>query len=85
MESSHGGTASERRMAMESPHGDAASKGWPTESSHGNTASVQRILRHFSHGDKASVQRIVSLMATSKAANAYSSERVFNDSVKVNR
>jgi hypothetical protein len=55
------------------------------ESSHGDTASVQRTERKSSHGNTASVQRIMSLVATSEAACAYSNERVFKDSVQVNR
>jgi hypothetical protein len=54
------------------------------ESSHDDTASVQRIVRESSHGDTASVQRIVNLVATSEVACAYSSERDFNDRVKMN-
>jgi hypothetical protein len=73
-------------MAMESSHGDTASdQRIVRESSHGDTASDQRILRESSHGDTASVQWIVSVVATCEATCAYSSERVFNDRVKVNR
>jgi hypothetical protein len=55
----------------ESPHGDAESEQWMAMES--------------SHGDTASIQRIVSIVATSEEACAYSSEQVFNDRVKVNR
>jgi hypothetical protein len=55
------------------------------ESSHGNTASVQWIVRESAHSDTMSVQRILSLVAKSEASCAYSSERVFNNRVKMNR
>jgi hypothetical protein len=64
MESSHGDTVSEQRMARESSDSDTV-----RESSHSNTPSIQWI---------------VSLVAMSKAACAYNSERLFNNRVKVN-
>jgi hypothetical protein len=72
-------------MVMESLHGDTASEQWMArESSDGDTASIQWIVRESSHGDTASVQWIVSLVVMREAACVYSSEQVFNESVKVN-
>jgi hypothetical protein len=48
-----------------------------------DTASIQQIVRESSDGDTASVQRMVSLVVMSEASCAYSSERVFNNRVKV--
>jgi hypothetical protein len=49
----------------------------------GDRMSIQQIVRESSHGDTASIQWIASLVVTNKAACAYSSQQVFNDTAKV--
>jgi hypothetical protein len=85
-ESSHSNTASKQWMVMKSLRGDTVSEQqMARESSDSDTASIQWIVRESSHGDTVSVQQIVNLVVTRETACAYSSKRVFKDSVKVNR
>jgi hypothetical protein len=73
-----------RPPAGEFSHGDTACEQWMAmEPSHGDRLSEQRIVREPFHGNKKSDQQISILVLTSNSVWC-SSERVFNDRVKMN-